>query len=95
MVQTNPAQEAMQKAQDVQQRYQNYLLNKPHVVGVGVGYALVHGAQTPEVAVVVMVDHKLPPENLSPMDRLPSRLEGVRIDVQETGTFDAFNAASV
>jgi hypothetical protein len=94
MAQYDPTQEALQKAQDVQQRYENYLMNKPHVVGVGVGYASVHGAQTPEVAVVVMVDHKLPPENLAPMDRLPSRLEGVRIDVQETGAFEAFNATA-
>lgn len=89
-----PDDEIMQHVTYVQQRYENYLLSKPHVVGVGIGYAAAHGEQTPELAVVVMVDQKLPNEALPPADRLPSRLEGVRIDVQEMGQFTAQSGAN-
>ncbi len=40
--------DAMKRALDIQQRYQNYLLSKPHVVGVAVGYATVAGCETSE-----------------------------------------------
>ena len=89
------ANDQMKRALDIQQRYQNYLLSKPHVVGVAVGYACVDGCETGELAVIVMVDHKLPPSELQPADRIPSRLEGVRIDVQEMGTFTAFDSQTV
>ncbi len=42
-----------------------------------------------------MVEHKLPPDELAPADRIPSRLEGVRIDVQEMGAFTAFGDQTV
>ncbi len=85
----------MKHALDVQQRYENYLLSKPHVVGVGVGFAYVKGTETTEIAVVVMVEHKVPMQELEPSERIPSRLEGVRIDVREMGQFTAFGDTSV
>jgi hypothetical protein len=87
--------EVMKRALDIQTRYQNWLLSKPHVVGVAVGYACVQGVPTPELALIVMVDHKYPLAELTEWERLPSQLEGVRVDVQETGQFDAFGAATV
>ncbi len=88
-----PNDSIMQHVEYVQHRYENYLLSKPHVIGVGVGYACCRGETTPELAVVVMVDQKLPNEALAPADRLPSRLEGVRVDVQEMGQFSAQSGA--
>ncbi|MCL4251719.1 MAG: hypothetical protein KJ065_26440 [Anaerolineae bacterium] len=85
----------MKHALDVQQRYENYLLSKPHVVGVGVGFAYVKGEETTEIAVIVMVEHKVPMQELEPSERIPSRLEGVRIDVREMGQFTAFGDTSV
>lgn len=93
MAQAMPADDDMKRALEVQQRYESYLLGKPHVVGVGVGYAAVGGLPTPEVALVVMVERKLPPEQVPPMDRIPSQLDGVRVDVQEMGGFEAFGGA--
>jgi hypothetical protein len=93
MVQSMPANDDMKRALEVQQRYEHYLLGKPHVVGIGVGYAAEGGQPTPQVALVVMVDRKLPPEQVPPMDRIPSQLDGVRVDVQETGGFEAFGGA--
>ena len=93
MAQSMPNDEQMQRALEVQQRYENYLLGKPHVVGVGVGYAAVAGQPTAQIALVVMVDRKLPPQELPPMDRIPSQLDGIRVDVQEMGGFIAFDTA--
>jgi hypothetical protein len=90
----NTMSDEMQKALDVQSRYQEYLMRKPHVLGIAVGYATQSGVATSEIALIVLVDQKIPPQELSPDARIPSRLEGVRVDVQETGTLTAFDAGS-
>jgi hypothetical protein len=36
-----------------------------------------------------MVEKKVPLETLDEADRIPSEIEGVRVDVQETGAFTA------
>jgi hypothetical protein len=36
-----------------------------------------------------MVEQKVPLDQLAPEDRIPSELDGVPVDVQETGTFEA------
>ncbi len=82
-------EEKMRRAMDVQQKYQSWLLTLPHVIGVGVGYATQGGATTPEVGLIVMVDHKTPEIDLSPADIIPRELDGVRVDVQELGIFTA------
>jgi hypothetical protein len=86
-------EQLIKRAEEVQQRYTNYLMSKANVVGVGIGFAFINGIPTEDVAVVVMVDHKLAPDEIAPEDRIPSRLEGVRVDVQETGMFGAFGDA--
>jgi hypothetical protein len=84
--------EQIRRATDVQNKYADILMSKPHVVGVGVGYATQEGEQTPEIAIVVMVDDKLPEAQLALDDLIPSRLDGIRVDVQQTGTFGTFGA---
>jgi len=90
-----PVSDEMKRAIDVQHRYEAYLLSKPHVVGVGVGFAVVQGKETTEIAVIVMVEYKVPADQLEPRERIPSRLEGVRVDVREMGQFMAFGDTSV
>ena len=75
--------------QAVQEKYTDELMRKRHVVGVAMGMAQKDGAYTQELAVVVMVDQKIPSEQLAPEDRVPAELDGVRVDVQETGAFVA------
>lgn len=82
----------IRRASEVEARYTDMLLSKPNVVGVGVGFARKGGQQTREVAVVVMVDQKLPATQLASDELLPSELDGVRIDVQATGSFSAADA---
>ncbi|MCC6614333.1 MAG: hypothetical protein IT320_12705 [Anaerolineae bacterium] len=90
-----PVSDEMKHAIDVQNRYEKYLLSKPHVVGVGVGFATVQDEETTEIAVIVMVEYKVPKDELQPEDRIPSRLEGVRVDVRAMGQFMAFGDTSV
>lgn len=79
----------MEKAQAVHARYGAIIMSVKHVVGIGIGYAMRDGMMTDEVALVVMVDQKHPPDSISPLDVLPDQLDGVRVDVQEVGTFSA------
>ena len=82
--------ETRDKLTDVQARYADMLMAKPNVVGVGIGLAKVNGEYTDEPALVVMVVKKVPVEELAPEEVIPQSLEGVRIDVQETGVIEAF-----
>ena len=82
--------ETRDKLTDVQARYADMLMAKPNVVGVGIGLAKVNGEYTDEPALVVMVVKKVPVEELAPEELIPQSLEGVRIDVQETGVIEAF-----
>ena len=79
----------MARAQAVQTKYTDVLMHKQHVVGVGVGLAQESGVYTQEVALVVMVDKKVSSDELHPEDHIPDELDGVRVDVQETGLFTA------
>lgn len=85
-------QRQIQRASEVQAKYADILMSKPHVVGLGVGYAQKDGQTTPEVAIVVMVDEKLPRAQLAYEDLIPSQLDGIRVDVQQTGAFGTFDA---
>ncbi len=80
----------MARVTAVQAKYVDELMNKKHVVGVGVGLAKKGGAMSEEMALVVMVEKKLPDDQLDPQDQIPRSLDGVRVDVQEVGTFVAF-----
>lgn len=82
-------EEQMQRALQVQQRYEGLLMTLPHVVGVGVGYATKDGHPTDEIALIVMVDEKLPEAQLADEVRIPSHINGVRVDVQTLGGFYA------
>jgi hypothetical protein len=90
MVTHEPTQQQIQHACDVQEKYNDRLMQYPHVVGTGVGFAKKHGQATPEVALIVMVDRKLEPDTLEPNEMLPHSLDGVRVDVQEMGAFAAY-----
>jgi hypothetical protein len=74
---------------EIQIKYAQQLMEKANVVGVGIGLAKVEGNYTSEMALVVMVEKKVALEELAEEDRIPTEIEGVRVDVQETGAFTA------
>jgi hypothetical protein len=83
---TDPIYDKLTKVQD---KYANDLMNKANVVAVGIGLKQENGQYTETPALVVMVSKKVPLNTLSASDRIPSKLEGVDVDVVETGPFFA------
>jgi hypothetical protein len=69
----------------VKQTYESQLMRMANVVGVGIGFRTCQGVRTDNPALVVLVSRKLPPELLSPQERIPAELDGVPVDVQEVG----------
>ncbi len=69
----------------VKQTYESQLMRMANVVGVGIGFRTCQGVRTDDPALVVLVSRKLPPELLSPQERIPAELDGVPVDVQEVG----------
>ena len=80
---------AIQRAIEVKARYEASLLKKANVVGVGVGFKEQGGKLTDEIALVVNVTRKLPATQLSPQDIIPDKIEGIPVDVRETGAIRA------
>jgi len=74
-----------EKARQVRLAYRDMLLAKPHVIGLGIGYRKLAGEMTDTIALIVMVDKKVPASQLRPGDQIPRELDGVPIDVQEVG----------
>jgi hypothetical protein len=78
------------RARAVKAAHEKQLLAKANVVGVGVGLRRRAGAPLGQVCIIVSVRKKVPREQLSPADRIPAELDGVPVDVQETGPIRAF-----
>lgn len=79
-----------EKIRSVRQAHENELMAKANVVGVGVGYRQQAGNRTDELALVVMVNKKVPLAQLAPEDIIPTSLDGVPVDVLEVGELRAF-----
>jgi hypothetical protein len=82
-------QEQTEKIRRVRRAHEDELMSKANVVGVGVGYRQRGGEPTDELALVVMVNKKVPKYLLAPEDFIPSSLEGVAVDIQEVGEIRA------
>ena len=77
--------ESYQKVMSVKEKYEEELLQRANVMGVGVGLRMRAGEPTDEVVLVVMVTRKVPRAQLAPEDFVPSEIEGVPVDIQEVG----------
>lgn len=82
-------QDLLSRARSVLDTYREQLLSKANVVGVGVGLQQTKGCYTGDVALIVLVTHKLPSDELGESDLLPQEIEGFPVDVQETGHLNA------
>jgi hypothetical protein len=81
----NHLEAVTQKIQRLKQKYASMLMSKANVVGVGIGKAIRDGKQTDQLALVVLVSRKVPPDELGLDDLIPTEIEGVPVDVQEVG----------
>lgn len=82
-------EKAIQQAMAVKARHEARLMQKANVVGVGVGFRERDGKLTDEIALVVNVTRKLPRSQLAPEDLIPNEIDGVPVDVYETGEIRA------
>jgi hypothetical protein len=82
-------EEIMQRVTTIQARYTETLMRKKYVVGVAAGLRKRSGQVTDEVCLVVMVEKKVPQDQLDAEDRIPEEIDGVHVDIQETGMFRA------
>lgn len=64
-------------------------MRRANVVGVGVGLRTRAGRREREVAIVVMVQQKVPRPMLAEADVLPGQIDGVPVDVVEVGEITA------
>jgi Trypsin len=69
----------------VQSAHEQELMDKANVVGVGIGNRYVDGRDTGELCLSVLVTFKRPREALSEVDLVPRELDGVPVDVRESG----------
>lgn len=81
----NEQQERIQRIQAVKSAHEAELLAKANVVGVGIGFRQQQQLRTDEVVLVVMVEKKVPSAQLAPEDVIPHQIDGVPVDVQESG----------
>jgi hypothetical protein len=81
--------QSIQRALEVKRRHEQELMGKANVVAVGIGYRILGGQQTQEVAIVVSVKNKVLLSNLKAGDRIPAAIEGVPVDVVESGLIRA------
>jgi hypothetical protein len=80
---------AVTRAQVVKDQHERDLLRKANVIGVGIGLRRRAGVQSREVAIVVLVERKVPRSQLAPEDFVPSVIDGVPVDIQEVGEIRA------
>ncbi len=79
----------IERVKAVKAAHEKRLLAMANVVGVGVGLRRRGDKLTDEACIVVSVRRKVPWDQLSPADRIPSQIEGVPVDVQATGEIRA------
>ncbi len=73
------------KIQQIRLAYQDWLMSKANVVGVGIGTRERQNQPTGEIALVVMVSRKVPKNQLEVQDIIPSEIDGIPVDIQEVG----------
>jgi hypothetical protein len=83
--------EDVDKIRPVLARWRDKIMAYPHVQGVGIGKKRRKGKDTGQMCIVVYVDKKFPINLLKESERLPREIEGVSVDVVESGKFRALN----
>jgi hypothetical protein len=73
------------RVREIKDRFEDKILIKANVVGVGIGLREQAGERLEEVCIVVMVTQKVPRAELAPEDLIPTEIEGVGVDVQAVG----------
>lgn len=83
---------AIPEFSEVKERYARALLDRPNVVGVGIGFREVNRRRTADIGILVLVRQKWPLAALPPEAVVPSELNGIPTDVIEVGEIRAHQA---
>ena len=79
----------MEDVRRVKERHEARLMGKAGVTGCAIGYRYVDGKKTNELCIICYVRKKKPEGELKKKDIIPKKIEGVPIDVIESGEFRA------
>ena len=79
----------MERVLAVKAKYEQTLLQKKNVVGLGIGYRERDGETTDQMVLTVMVRQKERRSRLRSHDLIPPELDGVPVDVKEVGMLQA------
>lgn len=79
----------MEMAREVKKKHEAELMKKSGVVGVAIGYKHIEGRKTDQLCIVCYVIEKISEADLKPEDIIPKEIDGVPIDVVESGRFRA------
>jgi hypothetical protein len=71
------------------EKYESMLLSYPNVTGVAIGLRQRRGEYTKEKCIVVFVKKKIDSAHLKSEEVIPRELDGIHVDVQESGEFRA------
>lgn len=82
---------SVERVKEIKIKYEQELLAKPNVVGLGVGFVETDGQMTDQVGLIVMVRRKVPLDRLAPLEVIPARIEGIPTDVREVGEVRALS----
>lgn len=76
-------------AREVKSANLDLMMQNPNVTAVGIGYKNGVRMPTPQIAIIVSVERKLPLSQVREAERIPRTLDGVPTDVVESGPFRA------
>ena len=79
----------MEDVRRVKAEYEEELMRKPGVVSVAIGYKHIDGKKTNQLCIICYVSEKKAVGELKASDIIPEAIEGVPIDVVESGRIQA------
>lgn len=75
----------LEEVRRVKAEYERELMRKPGVVGVAIGYKLIRGKKSDQLCIICYVIKKKRMGELEEHDIIPEEIEGVPVDVIESG----------
>ncbi len=79
----------IEEVRNVKEKYESELMKRSGVTGCGIGYKYVDGKKTNELCIICYVKEKIPEKKLKKKDMIPKIMEGISIDVVESGEIRA------
>jgi len=77
---------------ELRPKFEKKIFKKANVIGMGIGFKETAGIKSDELALVVLVQDKLPIASLSAKDVVPKEIDGVKTDVMRVGKVVAYQS---